>query len=118
VDETGRFRPRDAFDDDARRPCGEPAQASLLPGRDDAAHALVVLDGRAGLRERESATGAFATPSYRPSRRCAAARAPRSRDAPKTGRAVGADLLAGARAGQTALRQEQIEHISTLRREL
>ena len=75
----------------------------------------VVLDGRAGLCERKPAAGAFAAAAHRPSRRRTAALAPRGADAAQGGGAAAADLLARTRAGQTALRQEQIEHISTLR---
>jgi hypothetical protein len=68
------------------------------------------------MRERESASGAFTAASDGPGRRSAATRAKRWLDAAQCRRAPVADLRSRERADEAALREEQIEHVATLRK--
>lgn len=66
------------------------------------------------MREGEPPPGAFSTAMHGPGRRCTAARAERRLDAAQRRCAAVADLRSGERADEAALRQEQIEHVTTL----
>ena len=66
------------------------------------------------MREREPPPGAFSTTLYGPGRRRAAACAKRRLDAAQRRGAVLANLRSRERADEAALRQEQIEHVTTL----
>ena len=66
------------------------------------------------MREGEPPPGALSTAMHGPGRRCAAARAERRLDAAQRRGAAIADLHSRKRADETALRQEQIEHVTTL----
>ena len=103
------------FADDRRSPAGKPTQPTLLPGAHDRAKPVVVGEHRPSTREGEPATGAFAATIHRPRRRSTAARAQGRLDATERRRAAVADLSARKGADETALRQEQIEHVITLR---
>jgi len=69
--------------DDLGRPGSQTAQASFLPGGDDATDGIVVLDGRTRLGERKPPTGALGAAAHRPGSGCAAALADRRCDPPK-----------------------------------
>jgi hypothetical protein len=77
---------------------------------------VVVHQHGACVRERESAPGALATALDGPGRRGAATGAKRRLDAAQRRRAPVADLRSRERADETALWEEQIEHVTTLRR--
>ncbi len=64
--------------------------------------------------EGEPTPGALSTAVYGPGRRGAAAHAERRLDAAQRGGAAVADLRSRKRADEAALRQEQIEHVTTL----
>ena len=66
------------------------------------------------MREGEPPPGALSTAMHGPGRRRAAARAERRLDSAQRRGAAIADLRPGGRADEAALRQEQIEHVSTL----
>jgi hypothetical protein len=66
------------------------------------------------MREGEPPPGALATAVHGPSRRRAAARAERRLNAAQRRGAAIADLRSRERADEAALRQEQIEHVTTL----
>jgi hypothetical protein len=112
--ETRGIGSRKRLADDGRRPAGEPAQTTLLPGGDDRAQAVVVGQCRPGAREREPSARTLGTTPDRPGGRRAAALAEGQLDAAERGGAAVANLGAGKKAEQTALRQEQIEHVTTL----
>jgi hypothetical protein len=113
-DDTRGVGSRDRLPDDRRSPAGEPAQAALLPGDDDRAEPVIVRQRSPRIRESEPPTGTFSTAAYGPGRRGAAAHAERRLDATQRSGAAGAHLRSGKRADKAALRQEQIEHITTL----
>ncbi len=108
--------PSHGFEDDVRRPLGEPTQSVLLPGGDDAPHRLVVFDRRSGPGECEAPAGAFRAPPDGPCRRRAAALANRWSDPPQARPAATADLVAREGADQAPLRQQQVEHFDEPRR--
>ena len=116
--DTRNLRSRQPLADDRRCPAGEPAQTAFLPGGYDRSQPVVVGQGRAGLSEGESPTRTLATASNRPGRRCAAALAERRLDAAKCRGAAVADLRTGKKAEQASLRQEEVEHVTTLGRRL
>jgi hypothetical protein len=64
--------------------------------------------------EGEPPPGALSTAVYGPGRRGAAAHAERRLDAAQRRGAAVADLRSRERADEAALRQEQIEHVTTL----
>src|SRR5206468_9409690 len=66
-------RARNDLDHDLHGPCGQPAKAPLLPGRDDATDRLVVGDRGAGPGEGEPPSRALGTTRDRPRGRRAAA---------------------------------------------
>ena len=66
------------------------------------------------MREREPPPGALSTAVDGPGRRRAAARAERGFDSSQRRGAAIADLRPRERADEAALRQEQIEHVTTL----
>src|SRR5207245_469446 len=101
-----------------RGECGQASQPVLLPSRNDRADALVVRDRRTRRREREPSARAFGTTPDRPRSRRAAALAEGRLETPQRPEAGGADLRAGFPAREAALRQQQIEHAPTLRRQM
>jgi hypothetical protein len=113
-DDTRGVRSRHRLTDDRRGPAGEPAQAALLPGDDDRTQPVVVRQHGPSMHKGESPPGALSTAEYGPGRRCAAARAERRLDAAQCRGATVADLRSRERADEAALRQEQIEHATTL----
>jgi hypothetical protein len=115
-DDTRDIRSRQRFPDDCCGPAGEPAQPALLPGDHDLTQPVVIHQHGARMRERESASGALAAALYRPGRRGAATCAERWLDAAQCRRAAVADLRSRERADEAALREEQIEHVTTLRK--
>ena len=66
------------------------------------------------MREGKPPPGAFSTAVHGPSRRRAATRAKRRLDAAQRGGAAVADLRSRERADEATLRQEKIEHVTTL----
>lgn len=66
------------------------------------------------MREGEPSPGALTAAMHRPGRRCAATRAERRLDAAQRRGAAVADLRPRERADEAALRQKQIEHVTTL----
>jgi hypothetical protein len=66
------------------------------------------------MREGKPPPGAFSTAVHRPGRRRAATRAKRRLDAAQRRSATVADLRSWEKADEAALRQEQIEHVTTL----
>src|SRR5947207_4983455 len=100
---------------DERRSLGrEPPEAALLPAEDEAAGRLVVADRGARRCERDPPPRALAAALDRPYSGRAAARAER-RFEPRQGLAARrAQLLSSRCADDAALRQEKIEHSSTL----
>jgi hypothetical protein len=105
---------RQGLADDSRRPAGEPAETTLLPGGNDRPQTIVVRQCRPRVREGEPSARTLGTTPDRPSGRCAATVAERQLDPAERGGAAFANLHAGKKAEQTALRQEQIEHVITL----
>lgn len=112
--DTPNLRSRQRLADDRGCPAGEPAQTAFLPGGYDRSQPVVVGQGRAGLREGESPARALATTLNRPGRRCPAALAERRLDAAECRGAAVADLCSGKKAEDASLRQEEIEHVTTL----
>jgi hypothetical protein len=66
------------------------------------------------MRERESASGTLAAALYGPGRRGTATSAERGLDAAQGRRAPGAHLQSRKRADEAALREKEIEHVTTL----
>ena len=97
---------RERVADHGRRPAGEPAQPTLLPGGDDRAQAVVVGHCRPSTREGEPSARTLGTTSDGPGSRRTATLAKRQLDAAQCGRTAVANLRAGKKAQQTALRQE------------
>jgi hypothetical protein len=110
-----RVRPWHAFGDERRRVIGEPAQAALLPGRDEHAHRPVVGDGSPSRGEREPPSGAFAAATHRPGDGSATALAEGRLEPTQPLATAPAELLPAAPADEAALRQHQVEHTATLR---
>jgi hypothetical protein len=108
---------RHALGDELCGFCGEPAQPAFLPGVYEPPCSFVISDGPAGGRKAEPASCAFAAALDRPRGRRAAARAQRRLDPLQLLAAAGAELFAAAAADDTTLRQKQVEHGSTLRRQ-
>ena len=112
--DTRNIRSRERFPDDCCGPGGESAQPVLLPGDHDLTQPVVIHQHGARLRERESASGALAAALRGPGRRRAATCAKRWLDAAQRRRAPVADLRSRERTDEAALREEQIEHVTTL----
>lgn len=104
--------------DDGRCPGGEPAQTALFPGGHDRSQPVVVGQRRASTREGEPTARTFAAALNRPGRRCAAALAERRLDLAERRGAAVADLRSGQKAEEAPLRQEEVEHVTTLDRRL
>ncbi len=113
--ETRDIRLGNRLDHDLGRPGGEPAEPAFLPGADDPAHPLVVLDRRTRSSEGKAAAGAFEAAADGPRSRGAAAFTCWRTDAPEARSALHAYLPAGDGTDETTLRKQEIEHISTLR---
>ena len=107
--------PRKRVADDGRRPAGQPAEATLLPGGDDRTQTVVVHQCRPSTREGEPPARTLGTTPYRPGGWRTATLAERQLDAAESIGAAVANLRAGKRTEQTALRKQQIEHVTTLR---
>jgi hypothetical protein len=105
---------RERLADDGRRPAGEPAETTFLPRGNDRAQTVVVRHCCPRVREGEPSARTLGTTPDRPGGRRAATLAKRQLDAAERGGAAVADLRAGKKAEQTALRQKQIEHVTTL----
>src|SRR4029077_882601 len=97
-------------------PRAAPPRPALLPRVNEPARRLVVADRGAGRREGEAASRTFAAPLDWPCRRRGTAVAERRLEHGQLVTAAGAELPAAAAAHDAALRQEQVEHVSTLRR--
>jgi len=108
------IRPGQRLDDDVGGPRGDSPESSLLPCRHDASRGDVVFDCGARLRERKPAPAALPATPHRPRGRCAAPFAKRRPDPPQLRPAAVADLRPRLRAGETALREKQVEHAPTL----
>ena len=113
-DDTRRAGSWQILPNNCRRPAGEPAQTALLPGGHDRAQPVVVRQCRPRVRECEPPAGTLGTTLNRPGGRRAATLAEWRLDAAKRGCAAVAYLRSGEKAEETALRQEQIEHITTV----
>jgi hypothetical protein len=101
--------------DDGRRPAGQPAETTLLPGGDDRTQTVVVHQCRPSTRKGEPSARTLGTTPYRPGGRRTATLAERRLDAAESIGAAVANLRAGKKTEQTALRKQQIEHVTTLR---
>jgi len=99
---------------DGGRIVGESPQAALLPAGDEQPHRALVGDGSPCSCEGEPPAGALPAASNGPRRRRAATLAERRRKRRQGRVALRAELLSGRVADETALRQEQVEHGSTL----
>ena len=108
---------RDDLAHDGNRRRGKPPQRALFPRGDHCADCIVVVDGRAGARERQSPAVAFTTPAHRPSRRCTAALAERRHNPWQPRDACLAELDAPHSADHTLLRQQEVEHDPKVRDE-
>jgi hypothetical protein len=117
-DDTRSVGLRQRLADDGSSPAGEPTQTALLPGGHKRSQPVVVGQCRAGPRECEPPARTLATTLNRPGGRRAATLAERLLDAAEGRCAPLADLRPGQRAEETPLRQEQIEHVTTLVRHL
>jgi hypothetical protein len=106
--------PRHSLGDELRGLRREPPQPALLPRVDEPARRRVVPDRSAGAGEAEPAARALPAALDRPCRRRAAARAERRLDPLEPVSAVGTELPPTRAADDAALRQEQVEHTSTL----
>jgi len=107
--------PRERVADDGRCPACQSAQTTLLPGGDDRAQAVVVCQCRPSTCEGEPSARTLGTTLYRPGGRRTATLAERQLDAAESSGAAVANLRPGKKTEQTALRKEQIEHVTTLR---
>ncbi len=114
--DTRNLRSRQRLTDDGRCPAGEPAQTAFLPGGHDRSQAVVIGQGRAGPREGEPPSRALATTLNGPGGRRPATLAERRLDATERRGATVADLRSGKKAEETPLRQEEVEHVTTLGR--
>jgi len=112
------LRLRNAVDDERCRIVRDPAQPALLPAGHQAAHRVVVRDGRSGLREAELAARAFAAALHGPCRRRPASFAPRRLDPRQAVTAGAAQVGAGRAANEAAPRQQNIQHSATLAAEV
>src|SRR5690242_4401612 len=110
-------RGSDDLDDGFSRSVHQPAEPAVLPGGDEGAHGVLVNDRRPRLPEREAAAGAVAAAADRPGRRSAAAVAERRLDPREEREAPLAELRAALGADHASLREQQLEHGSTLRAE-
>jgi hypothetical protein len=113
-DDTAGIRSRQRVPDDCCGPPGEATHSTLLPGDHDLAQPVVIHQHGARMRERKPASGALAAASYGPGRRGAATGAKRWLDAAQRRRATVADLRSRERTDKAALREEQVEHVTTL----
>jgi hypothetical protein len=116
--ETASTRRLDRLDDHAGSPRGEPPEPALLPGGDDPPHGRVVFNGGSRVCDCQTPAGALRTTPDRPGRWRTAAVAPRRSKAAQRRRAGDAHLVAGRRTHKTTLRQQKIEHATTLRRDV
>jgi hypothetical protein len=103
---------------DCRRPPGEPAQAALLPRRYDRAQTVVVRQCRPSTRKSEPPARTLRTAAHGPRSRTAATRAERRLDTAQGPGAAVADLRSGKKADEAALRQKEIQHVTTLGRHM
>ena len=111
------FGRRDRLDDEVRGRRGDVPKAVLLPAADDGSYGLVVRDGRARGRERNSTTRAFRAAGDRPFRGAAATLAERRADPRQGLEAARAHERAAAPAREAATRQQEIEHTATVGRD-
>ena len=110
VDSRRRNGPRD----DLRGQCGQSAQSSFLPGRDEGSDVALVDESGFGGRERQPPARALTAAGNGPDRRGAAALAERRHDRRQGVSATLAEQRAGPPTREAALREEEIEQNPTL----